>query len=285
MLPEISVIITTRNRGSYLDLTLSRLEAQIMPPELFEVVVCDDASGDATPDVLQACRLRARIDLVALRSDRPRGYGSGRNACLDRAQGGFIVFLSDDQLVLTDFLLRHLAAHRAGTSRLVLGRVAGSVTTHLFDASGAVAVAGNCSPSVNRNDLNQPGGFPWRIAQDGPSYDPLFGRDGGAAPDRWAWFSAVNASTARERALTVGGFDERYHGTGIADQDFARRLLRSGCAYHWEPGACSLRQAGPVAPVDRRLLRADIDRFLAAHPDLTPVEIELVRASLSVSTT
>ena len=47
-----SVIMPTCNKATYLDLTLAALERQVFPDDLWELVVIDDASADATPQIL-----------------------------------------------------------------------------------------------------------------------------------------------------------------------------------------------------------------------------------------
>src|SRR5437016_1140342 len=59
--PFISVIIPTFNRAELLRSALESLASQSVPNHLYEIVVIDDGSSDATNEVCQAFCLRAKL--------------------------------------------------------------------------------------------------------------------------------------------------------------------------------------------------------------------------------
>lgn len=92
-IPLVSVIIPTRNRCGLLSRTL-RCALDRSLPEL-EVVVVDDASEDATRDLLGSVpddRLRCE------RHGSRRGVAAARNTGLAVARGRWVAFLDDDDL-------------------------------------------------------------------------------------------------------------------------------------------------------------------------------------------
>jgi len=90
---RVSVLLTTHNGAAFLGETLASVLAQRFDD--FEVVVVDDASTDATAEVLAACtdpRLRV------LRSDRQLGVAEARNFGLAHCRGAYIAAQDHDDL-------------------------------------------------------------------------------------------------------------------------------------------------------------------------------------------
>lgn len=85
----ISVVIPVRNAPDDLARCLRTLERQSVDPSGFEVLVLDDGSDDATPDVGQ--RLGARV----IRQQR-LGAAAARNRGVREARGDLVLFLDAD---------------------------------------------------------------------------------------------------------------------------------------------------------------------------------------------
>jgi glycosyltransferase involved in cell wall biosynthesis len=91
MLPPVSVIIPTFNRAKLLPAAIGSVLAQDYPA--FEVLVVDDGSSDATPELLHEFSGRLRFVRQA-----NRGAAAARNAGIRAARHDFLAFLdSDDQ--------------------------------------------------------------------------------------------------------------------------------------------------------------------------------------------
>ena len=106
--PVASVIVPCRNVASTVAAALAG--AMASPLREIEVIVVDDASSDATWDVL--AEIAARDPRVRLLHAPRRGVSAARNAGLDAAQGEFIFFLDADDTVDPDFFPRAVAAMR-----------------------------------------------------------------------------------------------------------------------------------------------------------------------------
>ena len=137
-----SVIMATCNKATYLDLTLAALEHQVLPADLWELIVVDDASADATPQILNFYGERGRLPLVCRRSPKNRGRAGARNDALALARGHVVIFLDDDRLTGPDFLLQHTLRHR-GDPGVVHGNTNRRIHTHQ-------------SPPVTREDVTCP---------------------------------------------------------------------------------------------------------------------------------
>ncbi|HEY8545198.1 MAG TPA: glycosyltransferase family A protein [Acidimicrobiales bacterium] len=94
--PVVTVIVCTYNRADRVGRTVQAVLAQEGPD--FELVVVDDGSPDATPEVLAAlgeADPQARLRVVRQAN---AGLGAARNAGLATARGEWVVFLDDDDV-------------------------------------------------------------------------------------------------------------------------------------------------------------------------------------------
>jgi glycosyltransferase involved in cell wall biosynthesis len=112
----ISVVIPTQNRAELLEQTLESVATQSLRPA--EVVVADDGSVDATPEVV------SRYGATHVRNPRGDwGAGAARNAALARVRTEYVAFVDSDDLLLPDCLaLLHEALARTPASVLAYGR-------------------------------------------------------------------------------------------------------------------------------------------------------------------
>jgi GT2 family glycosyltransferase len=123
LLPAISVVIPTYNRGALLIETLERCRASAGPVEL-EFVVIDDGSRDDTAARLE--RLASKSPDLKWRSIPNGGAGRARNLGASLAKHEVILFLGDDiQPQDDDFFAVHAQLHAAHPEREfgMLGKV------------------------------------------------------------------------------------------------------------------------------------------------------------------
>jgi len=153
---KFSVVIATKNRAPLLDAALASLRAQEGAPE-YELIVVDNGSSDATPDVA-----RAHVAVYAYVAEPNRG--KARNAGIARATGDAIVFVDDDVVTPPHFLAAHAKAHRDEIFPLA---VSGPIL-NVPDASQRPAPAAanfsraffvTCNVSVRAASLRAVGGF------------------------------------------------------------------------------------------------------------------------------
>jgi glycosyltransferase involved in cell wall biosynthesis len=119
-MPEISALLTTRNRAHMLPRVLDGLRRQTIPPSRFEIVVVDDGSADGTAEVL-----RRYANSLPLRIFRQRhsGLAEAKNLGVFAARSPIVVFLDDDDVADPNLIATHLAMHIAypQTATAVLG--------------------------------------------------------------------------------------------------------------------------------------------------------------------
>ncbi|MRI83778.1 MAG: hypothetical protein C6I00_05085 [Nitratiruptor sp.] len=103
--PLVSVAMPTFNRGPLLAQALESLFAQHY--ENFEVIVVDDGSSQDLEPFIAPYRLDPRFRLI--RNDTNRGSGYSRNRCIQEAQGEYILWFDDDDLIHPATLLNYLS--------------------------------------------------------------------------------------------------------------------------------------------------------------------------------
>jgi glycosyltransferase involved in cell wall biosynthesis len=272
-----SVIIHTRDRATFLNLTLRTLERQFFPSHAWELVIVDHSSVDETPVVLDEYKRRGQLPLVQLRTSRHRGFAGSLNDALRVSRGRLLVLLGDDRLVPRDFLTRHIVSH-ARNCAVVVGASHRSIHTHLLPLGDAAAEGVSPTPALVAEDLDHPERLAWLMFDGGAQHDRLFGhlrRSVGPEPSTWACFDMGNASFPRQEVLDIGGFDETFLSTGtgavrIAGLDLAYRLHRSGLPIHFEPGAIALKQCRASVETQTWEWRRVQCTFIRKHPELNP---------------
>lgn len=117
-MPTVSVVVATHNRAVRLAALLESLRAQTFTD--FEVIVCDDASTDSTPQVLGEAR---GLALVALRHEVAGGPARARNAGWKAARGELIAFTDDDCIASEGWLEAGVSAWHADRASFIQGPV------------------------------------------------------------------------------------------------------------------------------------------------------------------
>lgn len=128
---DITVIFATANRAELLAQTLGHLESLDTSGLTWQLIVIDNGSKDATPDVLAAAR--HRLPLIALSQPEP-GKNRALNLGLPHAAGELVVFTDDDVIPDRDWLQVLAAASRRWPAHDVF---AGRITPRFPDATPA----------------------------------------------------------------------------------------------------------------------------------------------------
>lgn len=197
-MPSASVVIPTYRRAALLRRLLAALTRQTVAPARFDVVVVVDGSDDGTCEMLAA----AKTPYVLRWRWRPNGgRASACNAGVALARGDLIVLLDDDMEPSPVLLEAHMAAHRPGGRRAVIG------AAPIVLAEPACAAARYAAQKFNRHleRLATPGHVP--------------GLRG---------FYSGNLSIPRAVLVSVGAFDEDFRTYGNEDVELSWRLRQAG---------------------------------------------------------
>ena len=157
---RMSVIIATKDRAEYLDRALESLGKQIGAPS-FEVIVADNGSTDATPQIVERARAQYPFEVVYVFEERPN-RGAARNRGIKEARGYLIAFCDDDVYAPPGWLAAHEAAHEA-SNLIVNGPIVNVPSYHERPkpvlANYSRAALCTCNVSIPRAALRAAGGF------------------------------------------------------------------------------------------------------------------------------
>jgi glycosyltransferase involved in cell wall biosynthesis len=216
--PVVSVVVPTRDRADYLEVTLASLRAQDLS-QPYEVIVVDDGSRDATEGVVRAAGAR----LVA--PPAGRGPNTARNAGVDAAAADLVALVDDDVFAPPGWL----RAMVEGAAR----------------HPEAGAFGGPIRPRLE-------GPAPRACGREGP---PITALDLGDADREAELVWSANMALRRTAWELAGPFDERFS-TGGDEEEWLRRLrARGGRVVYLADAGLDHRRAGDDARL-RSLMRS-----------------------------
>jgi glycosyltransferase involved in cell wall biosynthesis len=111
---QISAVVATRNRASYLRKALKSLAHQTLPKESYEIIVADNASQDDTKLVVSEFSNLPNLHYVY---EPNIGVSRARNTAWRQAQGAYVAFLDDDAVACPEWLAKFLEAFETFTPR------------------------------------------------------------------------------------------------------------------------------------------------------------------------
>ncbi len=195
VVPQVSVIVPTYNRESYLKQAVDSVLKQ--QGCSYELIVIDDGSTDNTHQLLQPYRDRLRY----VYQDN-RGVCAARNRGIELAQGDFIAFLDADDFFFSDKLAAQIALFSAQPD---LGIVHSGWCR--VDSEGKKLLEVRLWENIPELNLES-----WL---------------------RWKPVLPSAMMFRRQWLELVGGFDSQY--TVAEDVDLVLRLALKGCKSAWLP--------------------------------------------------
>ncbi|HEX7153856.1 MAG TPA: glycosyltransferase [Thermoanaerobaculia bacterium] len=223
----ITIAIPTYNRGAILVETLEKLLALTPPAE--EILIVDQTR--AHPPEIEA-RLGA-LPIRWIRLDEP-SIPRAMNVALREARTSHVLFLDDDIIASDTLVAAHAAAYSPGIWAVV-GQVLqpGEEPEHFDDAT------------LRRGPIRDLE-FQFRHDESCDVQNVMAG----------------NLSVDREKALSIGGFDEQFVYVAYRfESDFALRIVAAGGRIRYEPAATLRHLKAPSGGV-----RAYGDHRTSTHP-------------------
>jgi glycosyltransferase involved in cell wall biosynthesis len=242
---RVTVVVPTRGRAAYLEVTLDSLRRQ-RTRTAHELLVVDDGATDATPEVAE------RFGVRLIRHGERRSLNAARNTGLREAGAPLVAFVDDDVVVppgWLDALVKGAARHPAadafggpirarfeGHPPRGCGREDPPITTlDLGDEDVEAEMVWGANFAVRRSAVE-------RIGEFDEGLDRAHG-------DEEDWLLRLRAAGGRVVYLADAGLDHRRS----AEDSGLRKLARA--AYHRGRGARSSDRRRGQAPGLARELR------------------------------
>ncbi|WP_314507587.1 glycosyltransferase family A protein [uncultured Microbacterium sp.] len=122
--PRVSVVVPVFRPGAGIDELIASLDRQTLPASQFEVLLCDDGSGDSTLGRLEQIAA-ARPHVRVLPLSHTGWPGTPRNHGIDAASGMYVFFADQDDRLFEGALQRLCDYADEQESDVVIGRVVG----------------------------------------------------------------------------------------------------------------------------------------------------------------
>lgn len=224
---KLSLVIPCYNEAASLPQLMSRC-APLSEREGVEVVLVDNGSSDATPEILPEL-LRAHPGCRSIRVEKNRGYGFGILSGLRAAQGEILGWTHADlQADPADALLGLALFERHGRNIFVKGRRHGRPASDVVFTMG-MSVFETLLLGARLSDINaQPTMFPRSFFEtwDNPPHD--------FSLDLFAYYRARRAPLPVHRFPVR--FGERAHGQSHWNVNWAakRRFIARTIDFSWQ---------------------------------------------------
>ena len=234
----VSVVVATHNRAEGLAALIDSLRRQTLGPDEFEVILVDDGSSDATPEVIARAEREGPLRVRGIRREVAGGPAAARNDGWRAATAPFVAFTDDDCVVAENWLETGLAELREGE-----------------------VVQGRTDPNPEQMHRWGPFSRTREIHAAGPEYETC---------------NIFYPRCLLEEL--GGFDDERFPAPGGEDTDLAWRAKAAGWEIRYAPEAQvfhDVAELGPLRMLEFARRREQITPVFAKHPQLRRAQLHL----------
>lgn len=215
-MPTCSLLISTYNWPEALGLCLQSILSQTVKPD--EIIICDDGSGEATAQVIDAFRNQTTIPVVHVwQEDEGFQLARIRNKGFAKARYDYLIQIDGDLVLQRHFISDHLRFARKGFfttgSRVLLS----SETTK--------ALIGHQSIDIKKYSVGDRNLFNGLHL---PFLQPVFASTYKNSGKHTFYVKGCNMAFWKADLLKVNGYNENFTGWGREDSELAIRLINSG---------------------------------------------------------
>ncbi|HEY3779492.1 MAG TPA: glycosyltransferase family 2 protein [Fimbriimonadaceae bacterium] len=248
-MPEVTAIIVNYRTP---ELTKGATRSCLTEPEIEEVIVIDNGSGDDSADQLTEEFRGQRVRVME--NDDNVGFATANNKGISRARTDYVFLLNSDAFVLEGAIGTMLA-------RLKKDPQIGIIGPEVLESDGSTVQSGNFGPF--------------------PSLRTIFTRDQHVEdPNNPDWISGVCMMMNRTFAQDLQGFDDRYF-MYFEDVDLCRRAREKGMKVVRDPAAKIVHFGGKSLKSDfkrKKMYYTSQDRYLELA-GVAPFGRNLVKAT------
>lgn len=273
---EVSIIMPTYNKSSYLDLTLAAYTKQDY--KNFEIVIIDDGSTDATSQVIKKyCEV---LNINYIRFDSHTNASIARNYGLKSAKGTIIINVDDDRIPVIAFISEHVRFLRNNSDTVSIGCKYSMLSIYneelRINQAKLLDLIKRYPEIINKLKKKKQILIPDDIILDCDNqlskyylYEPpdnfsfireVFGDNLDGFYFGWIMATGGNMAFNRSNAENIW-FDESYEGWGCEDCDFAYQLYLKGYRFHFQKDAINYHQEHPRKPGEWDSLKKTLKHF------------------------
>jgi N-acetylglucosaminyl-diphospho-decaprenol L-rhamnosyltransferase len=208
------------------ELTLEAVRSALREPEVQQILVVDNASGDGSAELIETSLPAATVRVI--RAPANLGFGRAVNLAAREATSDLLLLLNSDATIVQGSTARLAAALLGDAST-------GVVAPAVFEADGHTLQPGAF------------GRFPQLVS------NPFRRATSEVGDSVVEWVSGVAMMLRKSDFHAIGGFDERFE-MYLEDVDLCRRLTQLGKAVRREPAAGVIHLGGQSwrSSVDKR---------------------------------
>jgi glycosyltransferase involved in cell wall biosynthesis len=213
----LTVALCTHNHAQRLYRTLLGLTKIETPDGPWELLIVDNASTDATPEILSTAEWKSPgLNVRVVREER-LGLSSARNRAIQEATSEYIVFMDDDETPDPRWLRAFEQVIKAHRPDAMGGRI-----EVMFEHGERPAwLQDELLGFLGRLDH---GGAARRLDEPGT---PIFGGNFAFRKEVFSRIAAFDVGLGRRGTVNTGG----------EDTEIYRRLIAAGCEVWWVPEA------------------------------------------------
>ena len=250
--PRVAVAVVSFNARE----DLRRCLTSVVAAKPVEIVVADNASSDASVELVRTCFPAARLIVNELN----RGYGAAANQAIAACTTPTILLLNSDVIIAPDTpaaLGHYLAEHPTAA-------VAGP---RLVNSDGSLQRSAYPFPSVADTFFGESGLH--LLVRRIPLLRERFWRSWSHDESRRVpWLLGAALAIRRAPFDAVGGFDETFFMYG-EEVDLCRRLAAEGFETHYAPVTTVVHLGGSSTRLEAQAMRREylvsMRRYLARH--------------------
>lgn len=285
---KISVLLATKNKSRFLDLTLAGYTNQTYKD--FEIVIVNDGSTDNTEEIIKKYQSELNIKYIKQNGE---GISKARSKTLDNCSGEYVIITDDDRIPCENFVSEHKKRLDSGEKIVVIGKecLIMSLFSHdirfgfkdefkiynkypeLLDSDERVMftaedVKKDFSAVLEKYYLSDytESCLLNMVERYGDDLDGFY----------LAWSKAFGGNMSFDMSLLSEPlvYDHNYVGYGIEDIDFSYQLFRQGYKFVFSHNAANYHQEHPRGKMENRDMFRNFKYFCEKYPN---VDVSLMK--------